>query len=202
MSVKSIDFNQTTKLGATPLSLAIEYNQLKTVKILLDGGAKIEKFDNAVLGVSYSPLNLASTLSNKEMVKLLLTYKADVNVVDSLGYTPLQNIFSKPRYNKADLEIAKMLVEYGANIYVITPDGKKLENLVPKGKKPELISFLNECYEKDRDKNRSILQKSPTVTNDEVRAANISTTIEAPKPNKAEKELIRRQSNLGTNRVR
>lgn len=149
MSIEAIDFDQPTKYGDTALDLAIKDNQLESIKVLLKGGSKIEKFDMKVLGVAYSPLNLAVILSRPEIVKLLLNHKADVNRVDSLGYTPLQNLFSKPRYNKADLEIAKLLVEQGANVRVLSPDGKKLDELIPKGRKPELRVFLEQCYVKD-----------------------------------------------------
>jgi len=148
MSLGIVDFDQTTKYGDTALDLAIKNNKLESIEALLSGGAKIEKFDGTVLGVSSTPLILAVNLSKLEVVKLLLKYKPDVNVLVSLGYTPLQNLFSKPRYNKVDLEIARLLVEHGADIDIMTPDGKKLENLVRKDKKPELINFLNACYTK------------------------------------------------------
>ncbi|AVP87330.1 Putative LmrCD-specific DARPin [Candidatus Phycorickettsia trachydisci] len=155
MSLGIVDFDQTTKYGDTALDLAIKNNKLESIEALLSGGAKIEKFDGTVLGVSSTPLILAVNLSKLEVVKLLLKYKPDVNILDSLGYTPLQNLFSKPRYNKVDLEIAKLLVEHGANIDVITPDGKKLEDLVRKGKKPELIDLLKECYAKNEEKQKN-----------------------------------------------
>lgn len=159
MSLEIVNFDQITKYGDTALDLAIKNNKLESIAALLSGGAKIEKFDGTVLGVSSTPLILAVNLSKLEVVKLLLKYKPDVNIVDSLGYTPLQNLFSKPRYNKVDLEIAKLLIEHGANTDVITPDGRKLEDLVHKGKKIELINFLKECCVKNGENKESKMEK-------------------------------------------
>lgn len=152
-------FNQKAKSGKTPLGIAIENNNLKSMKALLKGGSKVNEVVSNI-GVSYYPLNLAVNLLKPEVVKLLLEYKADVNGLDSMNYTPLQNLFSKSeskydKDNKADLEIAKLLVEHGANIYVLTPDGKKLGDLIPKGRKTELRAFLDDCYAKDREKNNT-----------------------------------------------
>lgn len=183
MNIETIDFDQPTKYGDTPLDLAIKYNQIGTVKALLDRGAPIEKSDNTGFGVSYSPLNLAVILSKIEIVKLLLKHKANANKVDSLGYTPLQNLFSKSRYNKADLEIANLLIEHGANTYVLTPDGKKLEDLVPINKKPELRAFLEQCYVKNLENKveKKLSPKSRRKTfvsrEEERRKANQDTAI-------------------------
>lgn len=159
MSLEIVDFDQTTKHGDTALDLAIKNNKLESIEALLNGGAQIEKSDSAVLGVSSTPLILAVNLSKLEVVKLLLKYKPDVNILDSLGYTPLQNLCSKPKYNKVDLEIARLLIGHGAKIDVITPDGKNLEDLVRKGKKIELIDFIKECRAKNVENKESKMEK-------------------------------------------
>lgn len=150
-----IDFNAKNKYNQTPLLMAIERGDIKSMEFLLDAGADIEGFDTAGVGVSYRPLGFATERSKKEAVQLLLDRGADVYGKDSLGYTSLQILISKPRYNEADLEIAKLLVKNGSNIYILTPDGKKLDELIPKSSKTELRAFLEECYAKDYEKNNT-----------------------------------------------
>ena len=64
----------------TPLSLAIEKNKYACVRSLIELGADIELKDN----FGRTPLMFACKLGSKEMVELLLQYKADINAVNNM----------------------------------------------------------------------------------------------------------------------
>ncbi len=100
--------------GATPLDLAVKYDQPEVAKILLDNGADV----NARTQRRTTPLMEATSKSRRprfdeELVKLLVVRGAKFEAEDDDGLTPLRPaIFSIP----ADVEELKLLVSLGANV--------------------------------------------------------------------------------------
>ena len=61
-----------------------------------------------------SPLHFSTTGSNSIIMKMLLTYKADVNAIDNNGATPLHWACTK-----GNLEMVKLLLHYGADLNIL-----------------------------------------------------------------------------------
>ncbi|HBL98726.1 TPA: hypothetical protein DDZ86_03730 [Candidatus Dependentiae bacterium] len=81
------DVNISEKtMGCTPLYLACQEGYEFIAKRLLESGALVDKSTND----GYTPLLWAVKAGNKEIVELLLKYKANVNIVEKIkGGTPL-----------------------------------------------------------------------------------------------------------------
>jgi ankyrin repeat protein len=100
--------------GATPLHLAVRFDQPEVAKILLDHGADV----NARSQSGMTPLMEATSKSRRprfdeKLVKLLVARGAKFEAEDAFGLTPLRPaIFSTP----ADVEELKLLVSLGANV--------------------------------------------------------------------------------------
>ncbi|MBH5319319.1 ankyrin repeat domain-containing protein [Paenibacillus sp. GSMTC-2017] len=77
-------------LGMTPLEWAIPDNS-DVVEALLEGGADPNKKNE----LGNSPLHLAIIYTNPQAVKLLIDAKADLNVTDAYGITPLDSAKNK-----------------------------------------------------------------------------------------------------------
>ncbi|XP_043918752.1 NF-kappa-B inhibitor beta-like [Protopterus annectens] len=92
--------------GYTALHLAIQKNDLKSVKALLSAGANINKQETSC---GRSPLHLAVEAQNLEIVEWLLMQRADVNAKMCAGYTPMYSALFRPNE-----EIQDCLRKYGA----------------------------------------------------------------------------------------
>jgi len=66
----------------------------------------------------------AASNGNLEAVKLLLAAKADINMFDRYEKTPLMNFaYYHQSGEKSDLEIARLLLEHGADVHLMNRDG-------------------------------------------------------------------------------
>jgi len=90
----------------TPLYIAFSDGNLPALEMLLKGGANPNT--DSILG-------WAASRGNEEAVKILLSYKADVNHLDELGRTSL--------YLADNPKIAKILIENGADINITDNEG-------------------------------------------------------------------------------
>ena len=72
---KGADINVKIDTGATPLSMAVLYDQKEISNLLVAKGADVNAKDNS--GVT--PLAVAAAKGNKETVNLFITKGADVN---------------------------------------------------------------------------------------------------------------------------
>ncbi len=90
---------------------AVEHDNEKIVKALLDGGVNVNK-----LSVKTSALHIAVKHGNLAMVKLLLSYKADPGI--NSEYKPLLRItnFSQTATAENIPAIARLLIEHGDNV--------------------------------------------------------------------------------------
>lgn len=113
---KGADVNIKTKAGLTPIHVAILYDHVNILKVLLDGDAKLnEAGEQAVLALAVRNKNINMVrilvkaganmlIDNRngttvlhhsvctgqvDLVKLLMEENVDVNAQDSRGYTPL-----------------------------------------------------------------------------------------------------------------
>jgi hypothetical protein len=98
----------------SPLRTVIDSNQLsgsvESAQALLDHGALVNAQEGSSL---ISPLDMSTTKRNVAMSKLLLMYGADPNLQDRSGWSALHNAcYYGP------LELALLLVRYGANVYL------------------------------------------------------------------------------------
>lgn len=106
-----ININEQTYKGNTALHYAVYSGDIEILNLLLS---------NINVNVSirgeknYTPLNLAIINSFNAAIELLLAHKADIDLVDEDGRSPLINSVVKDNY-----EITKILLQNNANMYVI-----------------------------------------------------------------------------------
>lgn len=93
-----------------------------------------------------SPLSIAVELDNKNIVDLLIKYRANVNQVDDFGITP---IITATKNN--NIEIIKSLVIAGANIYKSDFYGQSATSIVGAGDNHEVFDFFTKIMSKDDD---------------------------------------------------
>ena len=95
------------KIGQSPLHLAIELNNFKIVKLLLEhkANANFENLSGKTL------LQFAVSQGYVEIIKELLKFGAKVDLKDCFKMTPLRNAILSDR-----IDIAKILLEHGANM--------------------------------------------------------------------------------------
>jgi ankyrin repeat protein len=88
--------------GHTALHVAIFKSNLEVIKLLLDYGFDV----NAVVPSNgYTPLHFTVWLNKPDAVRLLVLYKANLDIKDNAGQTPLQKA---QKEGKRDLAIALM----------------------------------------------------------------------------------------------
>jgi ankyrin repeat protein len=88
------------RVSITALELAAKSNRVEIAKVLIEHGAKVDRY----------PLVAAASQGYLEMVTLLLSKGANVNAFLSQGYTALFGAIQGRHY-----KVAKVLLEHGAN---------------------------------------------------------------------------------------
>ncbi|KAL7297984.1 hypothetical protein TKK_0008994 [Trichogramma kaykai] len=107
------DVNVINRYGETPLTTAIEFNNLKVAKVLLDAGAIHLNTD---FDEEFGPLHMAVWYGYYDMVKIIIEAGADVNVVDEELSSPLHLAAKVEEYA---YEITKLLLDAGSNVNVV-----------------------------------------------------------------------------------
>jgi len=100
--------NSHSKEGLTALAAAARKGHVSIVPILLDSGAELDGRDNSS---GKTPLHYAAEKMNSDMMELLLSRRADVNLPDAEGSTPL--LFARARNKRGAgdrAEIARSLL--------------------------------------------------------------------------------------------
>lgn len=112
------DINAVDSRGKTPLACAAMGERIEIMKELLQSGADVEKEDVNGMTSIFHALQFASDITS---IELLINYKANVNVVDKIGWYPIH--IANGRYENIFLEV---LIRNGANIRVKDRGGRTL----------------------------------------------------------------------------
>lgn len=128
--------------GRTGLMLAMGRDDLKFAKEQITGGADINaKSANGSTPIHYAVRAQKNTL---QYVKMILdTKKADLNAINSYGETPLLQLYNNVSLTTADrVQIAKLLIENGANALLKDKDGNILLHIAALVGDVAMINFL------------------------------------------------------------
>ncbi|XP_026668751.1 uncharacterized protein LOC108624214 [Ceratina calcarata] len=91
---------------------SVEKGHIKIVKKLLELGADVNQLhENAIFNKSTTLLHMAVITKQREMVELLINYKANVNALDERNFTAMHEAALND-----DLEIMELLMDNGARI--------------------------------------------------------------------------------------
>jgi len=141
----TVNGNSVKKL---PLNAACRNKHVSVVQLLLTNGANpnpLEECSEYRYRGSF-PLHIAATDGNVELVELLLKHGADIGITDIHGNTALYHAIDYSyrtswslnsdnsgymipvveMRNKLSLSAARLLLEHGADVNMLTPDGRSL----------------------------------------------------------------------------
>jgi ankyrin repeat protein len=162
---KGADINAVTNFWHTPLHYAVNRGGFEIVKLLIENGAKI----NALSNFDYAPLHYAANQGKVKVAQFLIAKGAALNIQNTFGHTPLHctanhtrtNIdcdsCNNGRYNFCGavygrIEIAKLLVQKGAKIYLEDEDGFTPLELARKSGYIEIVKLIEEYKLKNSKK--------------------------------------------------
>lgn len=118
LTESGVDLNQKNGYyQSTAIVGAIYNNKLEVLKILVESGAEVITTGNTPVD---SPIEIAIEERRTKALEIMLERKADLNITDKNGKTPLLKAVST---FGPDEKIIKMLVENGANINCRDTDG-------------------------------------------------------------------------------
>lgn len=106
---------QRDREGNTALILAASWGKPHIIQALLDAGADINAFNDN----KYTSLHKAVVARDKKSVILLLSAKADPNIAQFSGFTPLISATSKD-----DDGMAQILLDAGADMHQMDNQGR------------------------------------------------------------------------------
>jgi len=144
--IELVDINAKSQDGYTPIVVAIEAKNHEILNLLIENGANLyEKhpiFNRTTLGT-------AAYYENVEAVQALL--KKDpklVNIGSTLdGWTPLEDATLK-----ANVQIVKLLLQYGANPTITDKHGGTPMDMATKFGKGEIVKLLRDNIKANRKK--------------------------------------------------
>ena len=120
---KQANVNAKSRFGKTPLIIAASDDSgMPVVRMLVENGADVNAADSgpplaagATPRPNLTPLLAASSSSNAEMVRYLLTQGARMDVKDAAGRSPLMNAAGE-----GSMETMKLLLAKGADVNVVS----------------------------------------------------------------------------------
>ncbi len=140
------DVNEANDTGESVLASSLRYGcDFELIMLLVENGADIYDFDEE--GVSI--FDMAVTYNNIEMVKYLISKGIDVNATTRRSrFTPLMAAACYGR-----LEIAKLLLEHGADKDAVDAKGISVIDFARKTNKKSILLLLD--YDENAPKNRN-----------------------------------------------
>jgi ankyrin repeat protein len=164
---KGVDPNLHEDYGWTPLQWAAQEGNDRAVKSLIKAGAIVDALDNQ----GFSALMLAIGEGHDSTVRLLIANGANVNQKCKAhkNGTPLHHACAWNR-----LEIAKILISYGADINAVDSAGRTpLYFAVMYGAKQIIKLLINhkaivDLDKRDSEENKTILDLALDVKNDSI----------------------------------
>jgi ankyrin repeat protein len=128
------DVNIRDNNGITPLTSTVARNHIEASKFLLDNGAKTEIADN----LQIAPILYALTSESKNVLELLIKRGASLEVKNDYKRTPLLLTCRE----SGSIEIAKILIENGANINAVDLMGDTPLTLAAWRGFEEIVNYL------------------------------------------------------------
>ncbi|XP_014785273.1 ankyrin-3 [Octopus bimaculoides] len=131
------NINQINKFEQSPLQLAIQMNQPEMSKILINNGANLLMKDKADKTI----LNVSASVGNAEICRQILR-QTSVNIDTKeklLGRSPLHTACAVRSY-----PAAKLLIDYGANIKLLTRNRKAPINIATQAGSADIVKMLKE----------------------------------------------------------
>lgn len=109
------DVNARNRKGVSPLHCAVANGHREVVSLLLTAHARVN-----VKGQTSdrTPLFMAGEMGDVEVVKMLLSHGAKLNLTDQFGMTPLNVVC-----NRNNSEIARLFIEAGAGVNMADKNG-------------------------------------------------------------------------------
>jgi ankyrin repeat protein len=131
----------------TPLVAALAGRHFQTARYLLHNGAHVNIRDSDGITLLHS----AAWYGDLETVRILLDYKAEANTQSSKQYGPIHVVplgaqfLDKPHHSAQTLaDIARLLLEHGADVHARTDDGLTPLHLAARWGRVEVVRVLLE----------------------------------------------------------
>ncbi len=127
-----VNLNSVNQYGDNALIMATLSGDLSIVKILIKAGLQVNDKNNN----DDTALHIASS-NNEDLVNILLTHKAEVNVCNKMNRTPLMNAVLA---NK--VRVAQVLLSTGANVNINSIDRKTALMIAVDWGNNDMVKFL------------------------------------------------------------
>jgi len=163
-----INVDTKSKKGITALQLAIDRNNVQILELILLNGANV----NTHVSYGSTPLDRAIYIKDEnvrtEVVRLLLKYKADINLKDGRGNTVLHKVRSE--------ELTSLILSYNPDLTLKNADGLNPLELALKRNKLNIVKLikqrggsasdpvLNAIFNNDLNSIEMHLKKDPRLT--------------------------------------
>ncbi|MBB6674006.1 ankyrin repeat domain-containing protein [Cohnella nanjingensis] len=135
--------NAENRDGLTLLGYAAHMGNKDAVQVLLHSGADVDALSHSKISFIPSNTALHAALAgerNLDVIKLLLSHRAQTTIFDSNGHTCLHTA----AFHDDNLEIIRLLIEHGADVNASTEGGETPLSLAIKQGNPNVAELLRQ----------------------------------------------------------
>lgn len=120
-----------------PLVLATQIGQFEIVRFLIESGADINRQQGDP--PSITTLHMAASYNRLKIVHCLLANGAEIEARDFEGWTPLMSAVAK-----GSIEVVKLLIEVGADINAVGRDQYSVLDIAMQNRRSKISQFLRD----------------------------------------------------------
>ncbi|XP_014237292.1 uncharacterized protein LOC106659324 [Trichogramma pretiosum] len=141
----------------TPLDLAVFYEHVQVVRLLLEAGARVDDCDMfGMTPLNRTCLNIgANVFCDLEIIRTLVDFKSDINLKDNIGNSSIVNLFSGDIISPYHKEVLQILLKNDVHVADVDKVAQRILSLADPNEFYKMQHYFKFC---ERNRNTTIIE--------------------------------------------